>query len=278
MATGSVEMSGAAGARPGFSAVTPYLMAPDIEPVITFAKTVLGAEETMRTRGGAGGVHCELRIGDSMLMCGGGDAVFNPVVAPRLVGLHVYVGDVDAAYGRAIEAGATSLGAPSERPYGERAAFLQDAAGNRWYIATPSGPSASAQPQRALTPHLYVQREDGRGAPAFIAFAEAALGVVTEARHDSPDGLVMHAVLRLQGAAIEVGEGRKPAFRAPAAFYLYVKDCDALYAQAVAAGARGVHPPADQVFGDRMGTIEDPWGNEWFIATHPVEPGSRRRP
>jgi uncharacterized glyoxalase superfamily protein PhnB len=69
MAAGSVEMPGTAGARPGFSAITPYLMAPDIEPVVAFAKAVFGAEETMRTRGGAGGVHCELRIGDSMLMC-----------------------------------------------------------------------------------------------------------------------------------------------------------------------------------------------------------------
>ena len=264
----AVATSRADGARPGFSAVTPYLMAPDIEPVIAFAKAALGAEETMRTRGGAGGVHCELRIGDSMLMCGGGDAVFNPVVAPRLVGLHVYVDNVDAVYGRALDAGATSLAAPSDRPYGERAAVLQDATGNRWYIAKPLDSTEFAQQPRALTPHLYVQRQAERGAPEFIAFAEAAFAAQTEMRDDSPEGLVMHAVLRLHGAAIEIGEGREAAFTAPAAFYLYVPNCDALYAQAVTAGARGVHPPADQVFGDRLGTLEDPWGNEWFVATH----------
>ncbi len=270
----SNEGAATAGARSGFSAVTPYLMAPDVEPVIAFAKTVFGAEETMRTRGGAGGIHCELRVGDSMLMCGGGDAVFNPVVAPRLIGLHVHVDDADAVYRRAVDAGGTPMGAPADRPYGERSGHVRDAAGNLWYIAAPLPASGAAPRRPSLTPHLYVRREDGRGAPEFIRFAEAAFGVVTEMRHESPDGLVMHAVLRLQGAAIEIGEGRDQAFTAPAAFYLYVRDCDALYAQAVAAGARGLHPPADQVFGDRMGAIEDPWGNEWFIATHRAAAGS----
>ena len=258
----------ARGVRSGFTTVTPYLMAPDIEPVIAFARRVFDAEETSRTRGGAGGVHCELRIGDSMLMCGGGDGVPNPIIAPRLVGLHVYVDDVDAAYQRAMEAGGTSIGAPEDRPYGERAAFVTDAAGNHWYIATHLGPTYFAQTPRTVTPHIYVQKTAARGAAEFIAFVKAAFGASIEMRHDTPEGTVAHAVLRLRDAAIEVGEGKEAMFPAPAAFYLYVDDCDALYAQAVAAGATGVHPPADQPYGDRMGTLEDAWGNEWFVATH----------
>jgi PhnB protein len=256
------------GVRAGFTAVTPYVMAPDIEPVIAFAKAVVGAEETVRTMGGGGGIHVELRIGDSMLMCGGGAGTYNPVIPTRQVGLHVYVDDADAAYQRALAAGGQSRGAPSDRPYGERAGFVNDAAGNYWYIATRLGQTSFAEVPRTLTPHVYVQHTPEKGAAAFLDFLQAAFAARVEMRHDFPNGMVGHAVARLHGAAIEIGEGRDASFTAPAAFYLYVDDCDALYERAVAAGAEGTHPPADQPFGDRMGTIEDPWGNEWFVATH----------
>jgi PhnB protein len=257
----------AKGSRPGFTAVTSYLMAPDIEPVIAFAKQVFGAEETFRTVGGGGGIHCELRIGDSQLMLGGGSGVSNPVIAPRLVGLHVYVDDVDAVYQRALDAGGQSLGAPEDRPYGERAGFVKDAAGNQWYIATPLGSTQGREAAPTLTPHVYVQHVPGKSAAEFIDFLQSALGAQLEFRHDA-EGLVAHAVVRLQGAAIAIGEGREPGFAAPAAFYLYVDDCDALYARAVGAGATALHAPADQTYGDRMGSVADPWGNEWFIGTH----------
>jgi len=259
------------GARPGFTAVTSYLMAPDIEPVIAFAKQAFGAEETFRTVGGAGGIHCELRIGDSMLMLGGGSGVYNPVIAPRLVGLHVYVEDVDAVYQRALEAGGTSLGPPADRHYGERSGFVKDAAGNHWYIATPHGPTYFAETPRTLTPNIHIHHAPGKGASEFIEFLQAAFGAQVERRFDAPDGKVGHAVLRLQGAALELGEGAEASFTAPAAFYLYVDDCDALYTQAVGAGATALHAPADQQYGDRMGSVADPWGNEWFIATHLVK-------
>jgi len=117
--------------------LTPYVMTQDIEPLIAFVKHVFGAEEMHRAIGSAGGIHCELRIGDTVLMLGG--AVPGNPVAPRLVGLHVYVDDVDAVYQRALDAGARSLGAPADRPYGERAGFIADPAGNHWYIATRTG-------------------------------------------------------------------------------------------------------------------------------------------
>ena len=56
----------------------------------------------------------------------------------------------------------------------------------------------------------------------------------------------------------------------PFAFYLYVPDADAdaFYRQAVAAGAKPLYPPKDQPYGDRMGGVEDAWGNTSHIATH----------
>jgi PhnB protein len=254
------------GARPGFTAVTPYAQVQDVERLIAFAKEVFGAEEIERSRGSAGGLHCELRIGDSMVMVGGGvpPAAEGGMRPSRPAALHVYVDDVDAVYQRALDAGAQSLGAPDERHYGERAGFVKDPTGNEWYIATHTGPSYSAEGFRTVTPNLR-----GPDAAAFIDFLEAALGARTEMRAGDPQGGVRHAVLRIEGAAVEVGQGE----RLRAAMYLYVADCDALYRRAVAAGARALHPPADMPYGDRMGAVEDPWGNEWYIAFHLPEKG-----
>lgn len=244
-------------------AVTPYIMTQEIEPVIAFVTRVFDAEQLHRATGSAGGIHCELRIGDTRLMFGG--AVPREPVKPRLLGLHVYVDDVDAVYARALEAGATSLGAPADRPYGERAGFVADPGGNHWYIATRTAPTDFAQEPRTVTPHLYIQRTMQAGAPGLIAFLQAAFGATLEARHDA-GGRVMHAVVRVYGTAVEIGEGDEPPLAGPAAFVVSVDDCEAVYRQAVAAGARSLFPPAAQTFGGRMAGLADAWGNEWFVA------------
>jgi hypothetical protein len=59
----------------------------------------------------------------------------------RLAAFHVYVPDVDAAFARAIAAGAESIGDPRDHEYGERAGYVRDAYGNSWYIATHAGPT-----------------------------------------------------------------------------------------------------------------------------------------
>ncbi len=53
--------------------------------------------------------------------------------------------------------------------------------------------------------------------------------------------------------------------------HVYVDDVDALFTQAVDAGAKTVRPVQDQFYGDRTGTLEDPFGHVWFIATHKEE-------
>ena len=255
----------ARGARPGFTAITPYAQVQNVERLIAFAKEVFGAEEVQRSPGSAGGIHCELRIGDSMVMVGGGvpPDVDGRVRPSRPAALHVYVDDVDSVYQRALDAGAQSLGPPYDAHYGERAGFVKDPTGNEWYIATHIGPSYSAEGLRTVTPSLR-----GPNASAFIDFLEAALGARIEMRADDPQGAVRHAVLRIEGAAVELGEAHTPWEGLRTGIYLYVADCDALYQRAVAAGATALDPPADMPYGDRMGTVEDPWGNEWYIASH----------
>ncbi len=54
----------------------------------------------------------------------------------------------------------------------------------------------------------------------------------------------------------------------PGMIYLYVPDVDSLYRAALAAGGKSVREPADQFYGDRTAGVEDPCGNQWYIATH----------
>lgn len=72
-----------------------------------------------------------------------------------------------------------------------------------------------------------------------------------------PDGF--HSV----SPYILVKDGAKPA-----SLYLYVPDCDATYASAMAAGATSIMEPEDQFYGDRGAGVTDPFGNIWFIGTH----------
>jgi PhnB protein len=247
------------------TALTPYIMTQDIEPLIAFAKDVFGGVEIGRGTGSAGGTHCEIRIGNSVVMFGG--AVPGEPVKPRLIGLHVYVDDADAVYARAMAAGATSLDAPADRHYGERAGFVKDTGGNHWYIATRTAPTYFAKEPRTVTPNLYVHRQGGRSAQQLLEFLQAAFGAEAQLFRN-PEGQVQHGVVWIHGAPIELGEGEHPAFGgAPAALVVNVTDCDATYQAALAAGGTAMFPPAPQPFGGRMAGVVDPVGNEWYLAS-----------
>ncbi len=115
----------------GFHSVTPALVVDGAAKLVDFLKTVFAAEEVLRMRGpGDTIMHAEVRIGDSIVMLG--DAAHEPRMPGRL---YVYVKDVDVAYRRALEAGATSLTEPTNMFYGDRAARVRDPFGNVWGIA-----------------------------------------------------------------------------------------------------------------------------------------------
>jgi uncharacterized glyoxalase superfamily protein PhnB len=194
-----------------------------------------------------------------MIMIGEGGP--ERVVPFRPAEFHVYVEDVDAAFQRALAAGATSLGEPADRPYGERAGFVRDPFGNHWFIATHLGGSYLPEGLRTVTPFLHAE-----AAARYIGFLKQAFGAVEEGRHEAPEGRVMYARLRIGDAAIELGHAEGPVASMPSDFYLYVGDADALYEQALAAGAKSLSPPTDQVYGDRLAAVEDRVGNHWFIA------------
>ena len=119
--------------REGFHTITPYLIVQEAASLIDFVKQAFEAAEQFRGTGSAGGIHAELKIGDSMVMIGGGGA-WNGEPSPAT--LYLYVEDTDAMYKRALQAGATSIMEPANQPYGDRLGGVKDAFGNVWYIST----------------------------------------------------------------------------------------------------------------------------------------------
>ena len=248
--------------RPGFQLVTPYLVAVDGEALLRFAKEAFGAEETLRSTGPAGGIHGEIRIGDSMLMIGGGIPGGEFGGKPNTTALHVYVEDTDAVYERALAAGATSVGAPQDHDYGERGAGVKDLAGNWWYIATHKGESFIPKGLRTVNVYMHPLR-----AEPVIAFLKSAFDAEEIARYASPDGVIHHAEVRVGDSVIEMGEAHGPYQPMQSMFYLYVPDADTVYRRALAAGAKSVQEPADQPYRDRNAAVLDAFGNTWYFAT-----------
>jgi PhnB protein len=249
-----IRMLTMTGVPKGFTTITPYVTVEEIEAFIDFTKSAFAAVEIYRTKTPGGGTHSELRVGDSMLMCGGGAPAKG---REKHAALHVYVPDTDAVYRSALEAGGEPVTAPEDNPYGERLAAVKDPTGNLWFIATPLSP-ADVRPQSV---RAYLRRMNALG---LIDFIKAAFNATEIGVYKSPEGKVMHAELRIGDAAIELGETEGE----PCAIYLYVPDADAVYQQALEAGARPLSAPVDQPYGDHQGGVEDRWGNTWYIATH----------
>jgi PhnB protein len=101
-----------------------------------------------------------------------------------------------------------------------------------------------------------------------IAFYQKAFGAEEKMRMAAPGGgPIIHAEIQIGDSRIMVSEAtdRLPTH---SSIFLYVNDCDAVWNRAVAAGATVVAPLADMFWGDRFGTLEDRFGNNWSIATH----------
>lgn len=125
-----------------------------------------------------------------------------------------------------------------------------------------------------VTPHLTCER-----AADAIEFYKAAFGAEEVFRLPGPDGRLLHASVRINGAVVMLNDaypemgGHSPKHYGGTAvtIHLMVDDVDAVAAQAVKAGASVVMPVADQFWGDRYGIVQDPFGHHWSIAT-PIWP------
>ena len=122
-----------------------------------------------------------------------------------------------------------------------------------------------------VTPYLIVH--DGAAA---LEFYVKGLGAEELMRMPTPEGRIAHAEMRI-GKAIFMVADESPDFLAhspktlkgtPVGLVVYVEDVDAVFNRAVAAGAKVERPLADQFYGDRSATVEDPFGHKWTLSTH----------
>jgi len=258
-ATMTTSMAGAAGVRAGFRTITPFLIHSQAPELVEFLKTTFGAAELKRnTTEEAYGFYSEVRLGDSVIMVGGGTAAERGNLPGAF---HVYVDDCDVAYRRALDGGAVTLmgarGEPTDQSYGERSASVQDAFGNYWYIATRF--ASTPAPQGTVMPYLHP-----RGARRYIDFLKRAFGAEEMAVYEHA-GRVMHAAVRVSDAVLEMGEAYQTGIPSNGLFLL-VEDVEAAYERALAAGATSVRPPEDIPYGSRSAIVMDPEGYLWWTA------------
>lgn len=113
-----------------------------------------------------------------------------------------------------------------------------------------------------------------------IAFYQAAFGAVERLVVPGPDGGVMHAEIKIGTSIVMLGEespqqscqSAESLGASPVSFYLYLENVDAACERAIAAGAVSIMPVQEMFWGDRLGTVKDPFGYIWSLATHMKDP------
>lgn len=128
-------------------------------------------------------------------------------------------------------------------------------------------------PANCNTVNVSLVVKDGQAA---VEFYQKAFGATGGVCLKGPDGAVLHAELQIGNSTVMLGEeneqwgmiSAETMGGSPISIMLYVEDCDALFAQAIASGCSEISPPANQFWGDRHGRVQDPFGYQWSIATH----------
>ena len=123
----------------------------------------------------------------------------------------------------------------------------------------------------SVTPYLII-----KGAADAIEFYKKAFGAAELVRMPAPGGKVGHAEIKIGDSPIMLADestemgyvGPATLGGSPISIMIYVEDVDTIYNQAIAAGGVEVKPLQDQFYGDRSGTLKDPFGHVWHVATH----------
>ena len=123
----------------------------------------------------------------------------------------------------------------------------------------------------SVTPYLSI-----KGAAAALEYYKKAFGAIELFRMDAPDGRIGHAEIKIGDSPIMLADeypemefvSPQTLGGTPIGLMIYVEDVDTVYAQALTEGGKEVKPLQDQFYGDRSGTLKDPFGHVWTIATH----------
>jgi PhnB protein len=135
----------------------------------------------------------------------------------------------------------------------------------------PSNVQPIPKGYHTVTPYLIID-----GAAKAIDFYKKAFGATELMRMPGPGGKIGHAEIKIGDSPVMMAdEHPEMGYRSPKAhnttpvsLLLYVEDADKVFNQAISAGAKSIRPMKDQFYGDRMGTLEDPFGHVWSIGTH----------
>jgi PhnB protein len=114
-----------------------------------------------------------------------------------------------------------------------------------------------------VTPYLIVSDVNKE-----LEFIERALGGSATYKMQMPDGFVSHAEAQIGTSRVMIGGRSGVMQNTSSMFYLYVEDIDRHYQQAVNAGAESLQEPQVQFYGDRTAAVKDPFGNQWYLASH----------
>lgn len=125
----------------------------------------------------------------------------------------------------------------------------------------------------SVTPYLII-----KGASDAIEFYKKAFGAVELFRMPAPDGKVGHAEIKIGDSPIMLADeqtemgysyiGPATLGGSPVSIMIYIDDVDTIFNQAIAAGGEQLKPLQDQFYGDRSGSLKDPFGHVWHVATH----------
>ena len=123
----------------------------------------------------------------------------------------------------------------------------------------------------SVTPYLSI-----KGAAAAIDYYKEAFGATELFRMASPDGKIGHAEIKIGNSPIMLADefpemefvSPQTLGGSPVGLMIYVEDVDTMFQRAISKGAKEIKPLQDQFYGDRSGTLKDPFGHVWTVATH----------
>jgi PhnB protein len=283
---------------------SPSLAFKNAAQAIEFYQNAFGAKETFRFEAGGQIAHAEMTIGDSLIMLSEewpeGGRFSAETLGNSPISLVIRVSDVDSFAEHAIAAGAKVIRPLKDQFYGHRDVTFVDPFGYNWTAVTvkeemsveemhrrmkglttgpeggqlpaqkEKGPAVSPVPRgyRMVTPYLVAQ-----DANVVIDFVKKTFGGEEIFRAVGSAG-GYHCEVRVEDSMLMIGGGGPGlAWKGESilgAFHVYVRDCNAAYQRALKAGGKSLAEPADQEYGERSGSVKDPAGNHWYIATRSV--------